>query len=325
MSDRRLYPSPFRRLLRAGRQLWDRSAPHVSHPDRVTLGENAVLHPSARLTVLDAALDGRIMLGDGTYLGRDVELTAASGGSVRIGNDTSLQDGDIIYGDVTIGAHCLFGRQVFVASRGHNFRRQPAWLIRDQDAALLASPPNAGPHTQIEDDCWIGQGAVVIPGIYIGRGAVIGANCVVTRDVGPFEVHGGVPNRRIGTRLDFQPPRALSAMQNEHLPYFYRGFAVSQAALAQSRRQNVIAVTGEACLVLAGAEGARLELQGQLDGSNLRLRINGIAQPVQASGSFSIQSIVPSAQDTPHTPLRGHTVVEIAATGRLAISAASLS
>lgn len=319
-------PSALRRLLRAGRLLLAQGTPAVLHPDHTLIGAHASIHPSARLTVLDTeqAPQGRIVIGDGVYLGRGVELTAAGGGAVHIGDDTSLQDGDIIYGDVRIGSHCLFGRQVFVASRGHNFRRHPTWLIRDQDAEMLASLPNAGPCTVIEDDCWIGQSAVVMPGVYVGRGAVIGANCVVTRDVGPYEIHGGVPNRKIGTRLDFRPPAALRAGEDGHLPYFYRGFALSQAALAQSRAQDAIAARGEAYMVLAGAQSGRLELRGRLAGHRLRLHVNGVEQSVSANDDFTMQAAIPPAHDDRPAPLRGYTLVEIAAEGAFSISAASL-
>ena len=243
-----------------------------------------------------------IALGDNVYLGRHVEITAAGGGAVLIGPETSLQDDDIIYGDIRIGAHCLFGRQVFVASRGHNFRHRPSWLIRDQDAMVLANPPNAGRRTVIEDDCWIAQNVVVTPGVYVGRGAVLGANCVVTADVGPYEVHGGVPNRKIGTRLEFRPPYKLSAMEDDHLPYFYRGFALSQASLASSRVQGTIKAYAKACLVLAGAEGGRLEVRGRLARGQIRLSINGTAQPAQAEGEFVIGAPVPPP--TTHAPHR---------------------
>jgi acetyltransferase-like isoleucine patch superfamily enzyme len=299
----------------------------MTHPGRTAIGARASIDRSACLTILDAeqAPEGRIALGDGVYLGRQVEITAAGGGSVLVGDDTSLQDGDIIYGDVRIGSHCLFGRQVFVASRGHNFRRHPAWLIRDQDATMLASLPNAGQRTVIEDDCWIAQNVVVMPGVYIGRGAVLGSNCVVTRDVGPYEIHGGVPNRRIGTRLDFRPPTMLRAIEDDHLPYFYRGFALSQAALARSRAQGAVAALGEVCLVLAGAAGGRLEIRGHLAGGRLRLRVNGAQQPVEAQGNFIIHADIPPASDTRHAPLQGYTLVELAAESALSIAAASVS
>lgn len=47
----------------------------------------------------------------------------------------------------------------------------------------------------VEQDAWIGTGAVILPGVRIGEGAVVGANAVVTKDVAPYTVVGGVPAR----------------------------------------------------------------------------------------------------------------------------------
>jgi acetyltransferase-like isoleucine patch superfamily enzyme len=55
----------------------------------------------------------------------------------------------------------------------------------------------------IEDDAWLGTNAVVLPGVRIGRGAVVGAGAVVTEDVPPFSVVAGVPARVIRTLTPF--------------------------------------------------------------------------------------------------------------------------
>ena len=64
----------------------------------------------------------------------------------------------------------------------------------------------------IGNDVWIGHGAVVRPGVRIGNGAVVGANAVVTHDVGAYEIVAGVPAKTI--RMRFAPPiaEALQAM-----------------------------------------------------------------------------------------------------------------
>jgi phosphonate metabolism protein (transferase hexapeptide repeat family) len=54
----------------------------------------------------------------------------------------------------------------------------------------------------IGNDVWIGHGAVITPGVTVGHGAVIGANAVVTRDVAPYTVVGGVPAKLIRKRFD---------------------------------------------------------------------------------------------------------------------------
>ena len=56
--------------------------------------------------------------------------------------------------------------------------------------------------TIVESDAWIGQNATIISGVKIGRGAVVGAGSVVTKDVSPYTVVGGVPAKFISRRFD---------------------------------------------------------------------------------------------------------------------------
>lgn len=60
--------------------------------------------------------------------------------------------------------------------------------------------------TVIEADVWIGQGAMVMPGVTIGVGAVIGAGAIVTKDVAPYSVTAGVPAKHIKWRFS-EPTR----------------------------------------------------------------------------------------------------------------------
>lgn len=50
----------------------------------------------------------------------------------------------------------------------------------------------------IGDDAWIGAGAVILPGVSIGRCAVVGAGCVLTKDAEPYGIYAGVPGRKVG-------------------------------------------------------------------------------------------------------------------------------
>jgi hypothetical protein len=84
----------------------------------------------------------------------------------------------------------------------------------------------------IEDDCFIGINAVIMPGITIGKGAVIGANSVVTKNVAPYSIVAGNPAREINKRLEFSPPKAIDSAIEQDLPYFYSGFNSNQTATA---------------------------------------------------------------------------------------------
>lgn len=57
-----------------------------------------------------------------------------------------------------------------------------------------------GAPTIIEDYAWICSRAILTPGVHIGRGAVVASNAVVTHDIPPYEVWGGIPAKKIGER-----------------------------------------------------------------------------------------------------------------------------
>jgi acetyltransferase-like isoleucine patch superfamily enzyme len=63
--------------------------------------------------------------------------------------------------------------------------------------------------TVIEADVWIGYGAIIMAGIPIGRGAIVAAGAVVTQDVPPYEIWGGVPARKIRDRFTGEQDRAV--------------------------------------------------------------------------------------------------------------------
>jgi len=266
-----------------------------------------------------------IRLGRGVWIGQGVEVEATEPHCVAIGNDTSLQHGCIVRGDVRIGAHCTFARNVTIISTHHHFRDCPQWLIRDQDRAFLARDPavraNPAAAIRIGEDCWFGAASAVMAGVEVGRGAVIGANCVVTRDIGPYEIHGGVPNRRIGTRMDFAPPEALDAMADQCLPYFYSGFLQARETLLKSRERGVIWAGPRAQMVLAARPARAIVIAGRAHescpGLRLSIRVNGIeqAQTSAAGKDFTVTVPLPSGRDTSRTPraLRDHVHVEITA------------
>jgi len=172
---------------------------------------------------------------------------------------------------------------------------------------------------RIEEDCWFGQCSAVMPGMYIGRGAIICANSVITRNVAPYEVHGSIPNHKIGERLNFSPPDHVNALSDRCLPYFYRGFHISQAELEYSRRSGVVSAGQDACLVPANANGKAVRLEGMYEGRDsgltLDFSINGQSCGVfsLALGYFNLTIPVPMPNQDVPKPLRDYTVVELRA------------
>ena len=72
--------------------------------------------------------------------------------------------------------------------------------------------------TIVEDDVWIGTGAIILSGVKIGAGSIIAAGAVVTKDVPPCEIHGGVPAKKIRDRFhNFQEKELhLNFLTNNH-------------------------------------------------------------------------------------------------------------
>lgn len=95
---------------------------------------------------------------------------------------------------VTIGDHVLMGSKVIVVDHNHG--------LFGNNATPPTIPPAQRPlerdrFVKIGNNVWLGDGAVVCPGVTIGEGSVVGANAVVTTDVPPFTLVAGVPARAI--------------------------------------------------------------------------------------------------------------------------------
>ncbi|MDE8669144.1 DapH/DapD/GlmU-related protein [Pseudarthrobacter sp. H3Y2-7] len=118
-----------------------------------------------------------------------------------------------MYGGVEVGRYfsCGRGAEIGVAPHPltglstHGFTVNNAWFpgIMGYGQADGSAPriPSKGT-TRIGHDVWIGAQAVVMPGVTINTGAVVAANAVVTKDVAPYEIVGGVPAKHIGYRFD---------------------------------------------------------------------------------------------------------------------------
>ena len=107
-----------------------------------------------------------------------------------------------------IGKYCAIAREVKFIMNGANhkidgFSTYPFQIFGNGWESLKLSPidfPYKG-DTIIGNDVWIGYNSVIMPGIKIGDGAIIAANSVITKNVGPYEIHGGNPSQKIKERF----------------------------------------------------------------------------------------------------------------------------
>ena len=128
-----------------------------------------------------------------------VRLALLRWAGYAVGRDVYIADGLTIVdeladvGTVSIGDRASLAPNVTLVASSH----PNASRIRP------VAPVRAGP-VVIEADAWIGAGAVVLPGVRVGRGAVVGALAVVTRDVESLQVVAGQPAREVA-RLPAPP------------------------------------------------------------------------------------------------------------------------
>lgn len=199
------------------------------HPSVCLLGSTARIRLGRGTSIgfrsrLDAGSAGQIVLDERVWVSSDVEIETNS--EVHIGEGTTIQRRCTINGSTRIGAGCIFAPNVFVSSGTHPFRIVPHLPIRVQEKTLMASTEGVEALDRpvwIQDDCWLGANVVVCPGVTIGKGSVVGANAVVTRDVAPYSVVAGAPAKSIGRRLEWLPRSSVCAACEEDFPYILSG------------------------------------------------------------------------------------------------------
>ncbi|WP_081980699.1 acyltransferase [Neosynechococcus sphagnicola] len=209
-----------------------------------------------------------IILGYKTWIGKRVELQVALGETLSLGDFTTVNDNCMILGNVSIERYCLLSCNIYISSGNHWPCIFPTWLIRDQDKWIedhveLVADYSAPVH--IEEDCWIGWGVFIKRGIYIGRGAILGAYTVVTHDVPPYSIQVGTPNREIRKRFDFKPPRELFSMNENDWPYFYAGFLMKQEEILISKKDKILFAREVARVILDGGKFNQFSLRGKLN------------------------------------------------------------
>lgn len=115
---------------------------------------------------------------------------------IRIGSNVSFNWSVMVNADVKgtiiIEDNAIIGPNVVMRASGHRYKNA-ALPIREQG--------HYRGKIVIKSGAWISANAVILPNVTIGNGAIVAAGAVVTKDVNDFEIVGGVPAKRIGSRL----------------------------------------------------------------------------------------------------------------------------
>jgi len=158
-------PEDFRRL---GKGVIFEKGVLVFYPENIEIGGNVYV---GHYTILKGYYKNTMVIGDHTWIGQQCFLHSAGG--LRIGKAVGI------------------GPKVIILTSQHE--------ALDRDLPVYFTPLKFA-EVVLEDGCDIGAGAIILPGVRIGEGAIVGAGSVVTCDVPPYEIWAGVPARRIRAR-----------------------------------------------------------------------------------------------------------------------------
>jgi acetyltransferase-like isoleucine patch superfamily enzyme len=162
------------------------------YAERIRIGAHARVAGNAVLRANTDHPDG-VSVGRRTSILESV-LINANRGSVVVGDDSWLGPFCLLYGngDIRIGDGVLVAGHTSINTVSHHAERV--------DIPISEQGTEVAP-VVIHDDVWIGLNAVILQGVTIGRGAIIGAGSVVTRDIPAWSVVRGAPAKVVRSRL----------------------------------------------------------------------------------------------------------------------------
>lgn len=136
-----------------------RPYPKIIHKGGMLVAKNCQFYSGVRLEIGENA---RLEIGNGTYLNRNTLIVCEK--------------------RIIIGKNCKIAWDV---------------VIMDSDLHPMNSEPIVNKPVFIEDDVWIGCRAIILKGVTIGKGAIIAAGSVITKNIPPYTVWGGAPAKFI--------------------------------------------------------------------------------------------------------------------------------
>lgn len=166
-------------LQKCGRKSYIESPFIMRGGQHIQIGENVRIHKYLQLEAIDnhngATFAPSIIIGDNVSINYNVHIGAC--------NEVVIEDG------------VLIASKVFITDHYHGMT----------DSETLRTPPSerilySKGKVIIERNAWIGEGVAIMPGVRIGRNAIIGANSVVTHDIPAYAVAAGIPARVIAIK-----------------------------------------------------------------------------------------------------------------------------
>jgi acetyltransferase-like isoleucine patch superfamily enzyme len=169
----------------------------LRHPSQISLGDRVAMDDYGLLDASGAGEAG-VVVGNDVIISRNCIIQGKTGPVViqertDIGCNVVISSG----GGISIGKAVLIGGNCYIGGGRYLTDRLDLPML---DQGVYSKGP-----VVIEDDVWLGAGATVLDGVHIGKGCVVGAGAVVTKDIPDYAIAVGVPARVIRHR-EVSPP-----------------------------------------------------------------------------------------------------------------------
>ena len=163
----------------------------------------------SRPKLAETVIDPTVKLRE-TTIGRCCEVLGDTAIEYAELGDYSYLGPGCMVADAEIGKFCAIAAQVRIGAPNHPLDRPsqhrftycPAYYSADAQRDHAFFQQRRADRVVIGNDVWIGHAVIVMPGVKVGDGAVLAAGAVVTRDVAPYTIVGGVPARQIRERFN---------------------------------------------------------------------------------------------------------------------------
>lgn len=167
----------------------------LRHAYLISMGRSVIMEEQV---TIDALSEQGVIIGNNVTIAKYATIQCTGvirnlGVGIKIGDNSAIGAYSFLgaQGGITIGANVIMGPKVSFHAENHCFSSldTPIRLQGEERKGIT-----------IEDDCWIGAGSIILDGVHIGRGCVIAAGSVVTKNIPAHTICGGVPARAINTR-----------------------------------------------------------------------------------------------------------------------------
>ncbi|KEO73634.1 acyltransferase [Anditalea andensis] len=172
----------------------------LRQPSYLTVGSNFIAQDNCEINCLSKR---GLVFGDKVTVGsyaiiRPTNLYGGEPGEgLKIGNNSNI--GAYAYigcsGYIDIGDNVMMSPRVSIYSENHNFE-DIAFPMIEQGVTRS--------FVKIENDCWIASNSIILAGVTVGKGSIVAAGSVVTKDVPPFSIVGGNPAKIIKYRTNYE-------------------------------------------------------------------------------------------------------------------------